>query len=464
MRARLTALTLCALAAACGKDPGPAGTGTGTPGRVVEGPFTGIRVDASPDVTGDGRPDLLVTAPGLDGRGAVRVFDAAASGALGAGDAAASILGGSDGAIGEGLAACGDLDGDGQRDLAIGLPKGNAGRGGVWLVHGPVTGDSQADAAYLVRGTELDVDTGYDVHCGGDFDGDGHADLVFTAPFAEGFGIAEVTGEVYFHASVSFATDAVANFSSTFSDETLGYHRALSIAHDLDGDGLADAAVGGPGTSRVHLVFAPFAGTYDANTTGSKLDGREDDDAFGHAVAVGDLNGDGYADVAAGAPRFGPQIGAIGVVEGPFDPTSPGGRVTELGRWVDGQDPRSLTGFSLAIAGDLDGDAQGDLIVGAPGVTTSGPEAGVVYVVAGPADIAGVFAAPHVLVGLTPYGQFGHSVAAVPDANGDGLDEVLVGAPYRDDGDRVGAGAAFLFHSPVPARVDDTAATATLVF
>lgn len=464
MRHAARPLALCCLLVACGKGSDPVAKDTAGSDRALEGPFTGLRVSASRDLTGDGQPDLVVSSPGLDGTGAVRILSASVTGTVGADAALATLRGGSQGDIGEGLAACGDLDGDGNADLAVGLPSGDGGRGGVWLLHGPLTGSSDVGAGYQVRGTETGIDLGYAVDCGGDIDGDADADLLFAAPQADGFGIAEVTGAIYFHASDGRVTQAVANFSSTHGYETLGYHRAVSLAGDLDGDGLADTVIGGPGSSRVHLVFSPITGTHDANETGTQLDGREDDDAFGHAVAVGDLNGDGYVDVAAGAPWYGPQSGAIGIVDGPFAPDGVDVNVHDVGRWIDGQDPRALTGFSLAFADDLDGDGLGDLVAGAPGVTTSGPEAGAVYVIPGPADLPGVFAAPTVLVGLTPFAQFGHSVAVVPDANGDGSNELLIGAPYRDDGDRLGAGAAFLFHSPLPARVEDAGATATLLF
>ena len=413
-------------------------------------------------MTGDGSPDLVISAPDLDGSGAVYIFDASSTGEQGAGAALATIGADKAGSIGEGLSACGDVDGDGIGDLAIGLPEGNSGRGGVWMINGPFSGDTRTDDGFLVRGILDNAATGYAVDCGSDFDGDGRADLLFSAPMADGFGLAEVTGQVYFHSSVDGGTDPVANFSTTWNDAQLGFESALSLAGDLDGDGLADAVLGSHGVSRVYTLFAPFQGTLDGNLTGTVYFGREDTDSFGYSSAVGDLNGDGYLDVVAGAPWFGPQYGAVGIIDGPMADSA--GDDASVTRWIDGQDPKEYAGFSIDIADDLSGDGMPDLLMGAPGATTSGPDAGVVYGVLGPADISGVILAQHVIVGTKPFARLGHSVAAVPDANGDGLDEVFLGAPYTDVGDRIGAGAALLFTSPLPDRTEDQAASATFIF
>ena len=427
----------------------------------MQGPLTGLRVSASTDMTGDGAPDVVISAPDLDGSGAVYVFSAAVTGEQGPGAATGTIKADTSGSIGEGLSACGDMNGDGVGDLVIGLPDGNGGRGGVWVLNGPFTGSVDTDSGFLSRGLLDGGLTGYTVDCRGDLDGDSRADLIYSAPMADGFGLAEVTGQVYLHRAVDGGTEAIGNFSTTWNDAQLGFERSLTLHGDLDGDGLDDAVLGSHGVSKVYTLFAPFQGTLDGNLTGTTYNGREDDDSFGYSTAVGDINGDGYPDVAAGAPWFGPQYGAVGILEGPLADLS--GEDGDVTRWVDGQDPKEFTGFAIDIA-NLDGDGMGDLILGAPGATTAGPEAGVVYGVLGPADISGVILAQHVIVGNTPFARLGHSVAAVPDANGDGLDEVLLGAPYTDVGDRVGAGAALLFHSPLADRVDETGASATFIF
>jgi hypothetical protein len=460
--------TILILLAACGGNSDVNTGPNAEPERILTGPFTGDRVSGATDVTGDGAPDVVISSPGLDGSGSVFILDASLKGSLGPGDATATIQASEVGDIGEGLAVCGDLNGDGNDDMAIGLPWGNAGRGGVWLLNGPFSGNLTTDDAYLVRGNTYGAATGFTVTCGSDFDLDGLHDVVFSAPDADGFGIAERTGQVYFHKALEEGTNAVANFSTTFSDSYLGRNRSLSIDHDFNGDGLPDAVMGAHGASRVYVLFADsdvetsFGGTIDGNETGALFTGREDEDGAGHDVDAGDVNGDGYVDLVIGAPFWDRRNGAIGIVNGPFEEGTYG-QVAILGRWIDGQDPLEEAGFSIAVA-DLNGDGLADIVAGAPGSVTVGDDSGVVYGLLGPAEMSTVLTADHVILGTLPYARFGSVVAAVPDATGDGLDEILVGAPHTDINGTLGAGAALLFHSPLGDRIEDVEATATYIF
>lgn len=460
---RLVPLSVLLLAIACGKDsPAPSDDSAPT-GRQPEGPLAGQRVAASADLTGDGLPDVLISAPGLEQEGRVLVFDGSLTGAQQASAATATIQATEPGQVGEGLAACGDVDGDGTADLLVGLPAGNSARGGAWLIAGPVSGTLDPEDHPLVRGTDPDAAAGYHVACDGDLDGDGRMDIAMTAPFADGMGVAKEAGQVFFHHVVDAEPEPFASAGSTYDQEWLGHERSLVLRTDIDGDGLNDALIGGPGKSRIHILIAPITGTINAQNSSGKLEGREDDDRFGHAIVTGDLDGDGYDDVVGSAPDFGPQSGAIGIVNGPIAPDVDD-RVENLGRWIDGQDPREYAGTALAIASDLSGDGNADLLVGSPGAVTSGPEAGVVYAVFGPAETATLATADRVIVGTVEYARFGASLAAVPDVNGDGLDEVLVGAPGLDVGDRIGVGGAWIFQSPLPDRQEQADATTAFGF
>src|SRR5690606_30561582 len=182
-------LALVALVA-CGKpDPVPEPDDE----RVLEGPLTGVQVDASADLTGDGVPDLVVTSPGLEGDGAVLVFSGRASGDLTSADAEAAFLAAAPGDVGEGLAACGDVDGDGAADLLVGAPQTDGGFGGAWLLAGPLDGELGPGDARALR-TTPNARAGASVTCRGDTDDDGLADLMLTAPEAAGHGSAKRAG------------------------------------------------------------------------------------------------------------------------------------------------------------------------------------------------------------------------------------------------------------------------------
>lgn len=420
--------------------------------RVLEGPFTGIRVAAG-DLTGDGRADAIVSAPGIDGAGAVHVLEASARGLLGAEDAVGSFLAGGVHDVGEGLAGCGDTDGDGAMDLMIGAPYADDGAGGAWLISGPLVGSRGPDDARFLRVTASDARAGWAVTCAGDLDADGLADLALTAPDAPGFGIATDAGEVSFFRGTPTGPSNLGSLSTTFSDSALGAERSL-VFGDLDGDGLDEAVVGAPGVSRIHLVFGPVRGAYDPNEAG--LTWSSSDDALGTAIAIGDLDGDGHADVVAGAPGYDADRGRIAVVHGPVLNTEASGALDARGRWIEGQDDGERTGFAVDL-GPLDDDGRADIVAGAPGAVTVGSEAGVAYVLRGPAGVATVADADAVILGGVPLGNLGWSVAVVP---GQG---VLVGAPYADVDGRIGAGAAYLFGADLRGAVGVDDALSTVV-
>jgi len=453
------------LLGACGGSSSSDPVDSMDPTRVLEGPFTGIRVASSPDLTGDGAPDLVISSPGLEDDNGVFLFSGAQSGAQGEEGAAASVLASEEQDIGEGLAACGDTNGDGFADLMVGAPRGQDGKGGAWLIHGPLDGEvTTADVEHFAAGLLPDGLTGFAVTCGADMDGDDLADLSMSAPDADGFGIATLAGQVYFLKGGATGPETVGTFSTTFSDSQLGLQQSLVLEDDLSGDGIADIAIGAHGVSRIHMVFGPFAGAYDANTAGPELtgDSRAGD---GHALSTGDLDGDGYADLAIGGPFDDDERGRVSIVPGPFEDNQRSTIASLATVTIAGQDPHELSGWSVQITEDIDGDGGQDLLIGAPGSVTVGPEAGVVYLVYGPATgVDTTLKADVTLVGDTAYARFGHAVSDVPDLDGDGGAEVLIGAPYLDTDTAVGAGGAFLFYSGLPARAESNQADASFVF
>ncbi len=447
-----------------GSTPDPV-TKTPKPERILAGPFTGIRVAASPDLTGDGAPDVIISSPGVQDDNGVFLFSGALSGEYAQDEATTSILASEDGEVGGDVAPCGDMDGDGIADLLIGAPNTIDRKGGAWLLHGPVEGEIPTDSIPdFSPGMILDALTGYTLNCSADVDGDGLFDMAMAAPDGDGFGIATMAGQVYFLQGTADGPESIANFSTTFTDSQLGFEQSLILEDDVSGDGIPDAIIGAHGISRVHMIFGPLAGSYDANTAGPEFTG-EATSGDGHALSTGDLDNDGYADVAIGGPFHGFDHGWVSVISGPFEDNQQDPIEEIASVIVEGQDPHELTGWSVAITDDIDGDGNKDLLIGAPGAVTSGPEAGVVYLVYGPGTATDTtLKADVTFLGNVPYAHFGHSVTDVPDIDGDGGAEVLLGAPFLDTEDVVGAGGAFLFYSGMPARPEANQADATFIF
>src|SRR6185295_15940888 len=254
---------------------------------------------------------------------------------------------------------------------------------------------------------------------------------------------------------------------------------AVAGPGDVDGDGLADVAVGAPGyrvPGATPLVQAGRVYLYSSKT-GKLLwtsTGSAAGDRFGQSLAAfGDLNGDGAGDLAAAAPyanggkglvrilsgrtgqvlatlqgsstdeHFGWALAATRGVDRGSDPSdlivgvpgaSGGGRV-ELYSGYDGSfladyGPQLAgTDFGVAVAGgDVDGDGEGDVLVGAPSEkNASGVKVGAVHAFPGhhPFEIFTLFGEAPTAVSSN---QFGAAVAGVGDLNGDGLDDFAVGA------------------------------------
>jgi hypothetical protein len=229
-----------------------------------------------------------------------------------------------------------------------------------------------------------------------DLEGDGLADALVGAPGSS-------TAYVHPGSAGGFTSAPV-----TLTGSAL-FGQALAPAGDVDGDGYGDLLVGAPGdgTARVYL-----GGAGGVRTPGLLLSGRGSQ--FGYAVAAaGDVNGDGYGDVVVGAYDVS-NAGRIDVYLG--SPTGP--RATPITR-TNGGGPRSLFGISVAGACDVNGDGFSDVIVGAS-------QANTVSVFGG--NETGIASSPLVLRAPSGVSGFGISVACAGDVNGDGFSDVVVSA------------------------------------
>ncbi len=217
---------------------------------------------------------------------------------------------------------------------------------------------------------------------------------------------------------------------------------------DLDGDGQADLVAGMPFHDRMAgataISYGPVSTSGVASATAGAIlagDGSE-----GTAIALGDHDGDGVDDLFSSGSH-----GGSGVVHVLYGGTRRSGTdaiaaVTDASLTA----PLSgdLFGSSLAAAGDLDGDGASELLVGAAHDATSGATTGAAYLFYGDAGrLAGLSSgegAAARFLGVAAGDEAGAYIAFAPDMDGDGLDELLVGAERADDAG-ADAGAAYLF-------------------
>jgi hypothetical protein len=312
-----------------------------------------------------------------------------------------------------------DADGDGRADVTAGArfklqDTFQSGDATVW---------SGANGA-IIRTWDGDRSDGLFGHWTllvPDISGDGLADVVIAAPHAPVAG--RLRGIVV---ARSPKTGAELWRREETESENLGWD--LTLAGDQDGDGHPDLFVGAPGdeTGRVYLLSGKDG------TVLRTYAPKEDGGSFGWYVArVDDLDGDGRPDLAVGAPfardAEGKPAAAAWVL------SAADGR--ELHHWK-GSDRRGGFGGVIAAVADIDGDGKGEIAVAAPATEDQArtiPGEVVVY-------SSGTGKELRRWSGSQPGEQFGRMVIGVGDLDGDGVDDVAIGAPWhrRGSADRVG--------------------------
>ena len=250
---------------------------------------------------------------------------------------------------------------------------------------------------------------------------------------------------VYGNATGDVSLANLAGKGITIHDATTGDQFGFAVAgggdYHASTDHHADIIVGAPGTANsegaAYVIFgsatpADIADISSGSFNGFKITGAAAGDQFGYAVAdLGDVNGDGYDDFAIGAPGANNGAGAVYVVYGNPSLASVSLSALESGSGgfvVHGTVANGHLGHSVASAGDVDGDGRNDILIGAPNVSINEQiDNGVGYVVLG-SDSAHTLEAD--LTGFGPGNEAGSSVATTGDSTGSGLAGYAAGAPH----------------------------------
>ena len=392
---------------------------------------------------------------------------------------------------GRSVASAGDVNGDGFDDLIIGAyladPGGDSAAGESYVFFGKASGFATSlrfagldgSNGFRLDGIDAGDNSGASVASAGDINGDGFDDLIVGAFNADPGGD-NSAGESYvvFGKASGFAPslelaglDGGNGFRLDGVDAKDYSGRSVASAGDVNGDGFDDLIIGGyyagvAGES--YVVFGKasgFASSLDLagldGSNGFRLRGIDLADFSGFSVAsAGDVNGDGFDDLVIGAFNA-DQVGYGGVYDGAGESYVVFGKASGFasslglagldggnGFRLNGIHEADLSGISVASAGDVNGDGFDDVIIGASGANSGAGES---YVVFGKAS---GFAASINLASLDGGNGFrldgdagdhsGSSVASAGDVNGDGFDDLIIGASGADPGGRTNAGESYV--------------------
>jgi hypothetical protein len=353
---------------------------------------------------------------------------------------------------GAAVAAAGDLDGDGYDDILVGAPKYGPNReGGAFIYYGGPAGLAKAPGWQTMG--EKGSRYGTAVAGIGDFNCDGYLDIAVGAPEYNNADVDSGSGAgavyVFFGSKSGFAT--IPEWSVIFQQGGSNFGFAVTAAGRVNGDDCDDLLVGARrytnGQSNEGAIFLFYGANPTPDTTpGWQAEGNQDAAGLGFSVAgIGDVNGDGYDDIAAGAPYWdstagtgGYDVGAVFVYYGGEDGPGAGYDLR-----VEGDNANARLGYSVAQGGDLNGDGLADLVAGMPGyVDAATGQVGAVLVFHGRRE--GLAATPsRRIAGSQSGSSFGIAVA-FSDVNGDGFDDLLAGASTYT-GDQSREGAVFLY-------------------
>ena len=469
----------------------------------LAGDQAGYSVSSAGDVNGDEIDDVLVGAIGNDAGGtdaglAYVVFGTTSS--VSAVNLADTVLGTGGFRItgeeagdlaGISVSSAGDVNGDGVDDLLVGAYVNDAGgtdAGAAYVVFGTTSSVSAVDLADVALGTsgfritgEVAGDkAGLQVSSAGDVNGDGIDDLVVGSRLNDSGGTDSGAAYVIFGtassvSAVNLADVALGTGGFKITGEAVGDYagESVSSAGDVNGDGIDDLLVGarlndngGDNAGAAYVIFGTTSSTSAVDlddvalgTGGFKITGEVAFDGAGFSVSsAGDVNGDGIGDVLFGAYRHdagGTDAGAAYVI---FGTTSSVSAVNldavALGTGgfkITGEVAGDYAGFSASSAGDVNGDGIDDMLVSARLNDAGGGDGGAAYLIFGTTSSVTAVNLDDVALGTGGFrvtgevaGDYaGESVSSAGDVNGDGFDDLLVGAKFNGAGG-TNAGAAYV--------------------
>lgn len=439
---------------------------------------SGAAVTYAGDVNGDGYDDLLIGAwgndEGGDDAGKIYLFfgkPGTWSETISLVQADASFIGEKPyDEAGRHLAYAGDVNNDGFDDFLIGATGNDESgdkAGQTYLILGKATGWTQnvplyyADASFL--GQKPYDRSGVASHVG-DTNGDGYDDFIIAGWSSDTGGID--AGQVYLVLGKpsGWKIDSTLDYANaSFLGETERDEagKAITWAGDVNGDGYDDFLIGAPSNNdskdfagKTYLIFGrPKGGLWNTSLSGADASfmGEDANDASGSALCgLGDVNGDGYDDFLIGAwsnDSGGRDAGKAYLFLGKPSGWHRNMSLSMADATFIGEKTKDAAAMSLSYAGDVNGDGYNDIFIGAWGSDHNRMDNGQCYVIFGKQS-GWKKNMPLKQADLSYYGKndsdaSGRSLSYAGDINGDGIDDLIIGA-WSSDSNGVDAGESYL--------------------
>ncbi len=331
------------------------------------------------------------------------------------------------------VSTAGDINGDGYSDVIIGSPNTNSGTGTISVYHGS-SSVSQTTPNTTLEGSQAGALFGISISAAGDVDGDGYSDIVAGSSDFDNGQTNEGAAFVYRGSVSGIISSPYWTNESNQANSKFG--SSVSTAGDVNGDGYSDIIAGAPDnlllTGKASLFFGSSSGISPVPDWTFEDVSNMGEQSGSCVSTAGDVNGDGFSDVVVGCPQYanGENTEGRALL---FQGSSNGLSATP--NWINESNQASTNyGNSVFTAGDINGDGFSDVIIGAKSYDNGETDEGSAFVYNGSSSGLSASTDWTAASGQTN-SLFGLSVASAGDVNGDGYSDVIIGAPAYDNGD-----------------------------